>query len=370
MRARTAALLGLALIGGGALFGTPSLYPAGVVLVALPAVAFAWVQLAGVGLGVTRRLPEGSPTEGAPLTLELGISPGLLPPPGGAFTDPLLPQPRPLSGSEANWRGEVSFARRGRRALGRAEVVIRDPFGLAELRRSSRDGGELVVLPRTEPLEMIAAGAGVGSLGPGERGAAGSGPDSWAAEFEIDGLRPYREGSPASRIHWPTVARTGELHERRITAGADAARLVVLDPIRPAGEEELDAAVRAAASICLELAASGGCTLLIGGDQRTIELDPRLRSWPVAHHRLALVEPDAGPPAVHRINRAGVSYWVGADPGRGIERRAARLQTGRTVLVRPSSQAARGPVSFRVAGCEASDLRPPRQRSRVAEAAA
>ena len=25
-----------------------------------------------------------------------------------------------------------------------------------------------------------------------------------AAETEIDGLREHREGSPASRIHWPT----------------------------------------------------------------------------------------------------------------------------------------------------------------------
>lgn len=361
MRARTAALLGLVLIGAGALFGSPSLYPAGIALLALPLAALAWVRLAGLGIGVRRFLPDGPLIEDGPYTLELRVSPGLVPPPGGRLADPLLPEPRSLSAAGGRWSVPVSFPRRGRQALGRAELVVRDPFGLSELRRFSPDGGEVVVLPRTEALELTAAGVGGSSLGRGARGAAGAGPDSWAAEFEIDGLRPYRDGSPASRIHWPTAARTGELHERRITAGADAAQMVVLDPGSPAGVAELDAAVRAAASICLELAPAGGCRLLVGGEARAIEIDSRLRSWPAAHHRLALVEPDAGAPAVHRVNRAGVVYWVGADPGRGIERRLARLQAGRRVLVRPVSQATRGPVLFRVAGCEASVLRAARR---------
>ena len=50
----------------------------------------------------------------------------------------------------------------------------------------------------------------------------------------MDGLRPYRPGSPASRIHWRTVARSGEMYEKRFVAGADAAPLIVLDPTSPA----------------------------------------------------------------------------------------------------------------------------------------
>ena len=53
--------------------------------------------------------------------------------------------------------------------------------------------------------------------------------ETGAVDLEIDGLRPYRQGSPASRIHWPTVARTGEMYERRFVAGADAAPLIVVD---------------------------------------------------------------------------------------------------------------------------------------------
>ena len=68
-----------------------------------------------------------------------------------------------------------------------------------------------------------------------------------AAETEIDGLRPHREGSPASRIHWPALARGAGLMERKLISEADSRPLVVLDPRAPASQDALDAAVRAAA---------------------------------------------------------------------------------------------------------------------------
>lgn len=357
MRASTATALGLALLVSGTLFGSPSLYPAGIALLAIPLASIAWVRLAAQRAQLRRRTPVGSLIEGHSYPIEISLSRGLVPPPGGALIDPLLDGPRPVGPHSRRWGESILFARRGRRDLGAAEIVIRDPFGLSERRRRSADGGQVVVLPRTEPLQFTAGGAGGNALGFGERGGGGAGPDSWAAEFEIDGLRSYREGTPAARIHWPTLARTGELHERRITAGADAARLVVIDPQRPAGEDALDAAVRAAASICLELAAGGGCALILGGDMRALEIDPRLRAWPQAHHRLALVEAGAGAPPIQRIGRAGVVFWVSADPSPGAEQRCRRLPATRRLLVRPASQPLGGPVLFRVAGCEAAELR-------------
>ena len=106
------------------------------------------------------------------------------------------------------------------------------------------------MLPRVEPVTAPGGGgAGCGRPEPGigaAPGLAGATLDASAAELEIDGLRAYREGSPASRIHWPTVARRGEMLERRLVAELDSAPLVVLDRSSPAGEEALDAAVRAA----------------------------------------------------------------------------------------------------------------------------
>ena len=51
-----------------------------------------------------------------------------------------------------------------------------------------------------------------------------------AAETEIDGLRPWREGSPASRIHWQSLARGAGLMERKLISEADSRPLVVIDP--------------------------------------------------------------------------------------------------------------------------------------------
>jgi uncharacterized protein (DUF58 family) len=357
MRAPTAVLLGLAFVLGGAMFGSPSLYPPGIALVLIPLLAAGWVRLAALRLQLRREVPEGPLIEGVSYPLVHELSRGLVPAPGGVVADPLLEEPRPLTAGRIE--AGVSFARRGRRELGFAEAVVSDPFGLSEARRRTADAGAVVVLPRTEPIELTARGRGGRSLGFGERGAGGVGPDSWAAEFEIDGLRPYREGTPAARIHWPTVARTGELHERRITAGAGAARLVVLDPQRPLGEAELDAAVRAAASICLELAPGGGCSLIVGSEPRVIEIDSRLRGWPAAHHRLALVEADSGAPATRRIGRAGIVFWVSADLSAAAERRCRGLAAVRRVLVRPRPEGSGGSgrrAAFRVAGCEGIEL--------------
>ena len=93
-----------------------------------------------------------------------------------------------------------------------------------------------------------------------------------AAELDLEGLRPYRQGTPASRIHWPAVARSGEMLERRLSADGDTAPLVVLDASRTPTEEALDHAVRAAASLCLHLARRGGCALLLPGCGRAASL--------------------------------------------------------------------------------------------------
>ena len=51
--------------------------------------------------------------------------------------------------------------------------------------------------------------------------------------------------------------------------------------------ELIDAAVRAAASLVLELGAAGGCGLLLPGEQRATMIDRELIAWPAAYARLA-----------------------------------------------------------------------------------
>ncbi|HEX8742388.1 MAG TPA: DUF58 domain-containing protein [Thermoleophilaceae bacterium] len=340
-RALGAVLLGLVLLAGGLGLGAPSLYVPAVALVLLGAGAAAWVAMASAGAGLERTTGPHTVEEGAAWPLLLDVRRGLAPPPGGELTEPLLGRPLPAGpGSPARVRVEVRFEHRGRRVLEPARLSIRDPLGLAE-RTMESAAGELLVLPRVEPV--LAPGAAA----TGRAGGQAPRPKAESAELEIDGLRPYRPGMPASRIHWPAVARRGELVERRLVADSDSRPLVVLDARRPPDEDALDRAVRAAASLTVHLARGGGCALLLPGDRRATEVDPELRAWPALHVRLALVEPDPRAPA-GRVERAGAVYWVAACPGvpAGLARAAARERW----LVTPALDGAPA-GGFGVAGC-------------------
>jgi uncharacterized protein (DUF58 family) len=351
-RAPTAAVLGVCLLLAGAGFDSPSLLVPGIGLLGLAAVAVLWVELAR-----PRRLVRASAparvVEGEPYPLRIAATGARVPPPGGELGDPVLARPVPIG---PRWRSrhsaDVRLSGRGRRRLAPARLEVRDPLGLWVRVVHSDDPGELLVLPRVEPV--LAAGRGAGGARPSalaglEDGAAASQLDARAIELEVDGLRAYRDGSPASRIHWPAVARTGELIERRLVAGADAAPLVALDASAPASDAALDAAVRAAASLCVHLAGSGGCAALLPGDRRPIEIEPDLRTWAQVHARLALVEAGDPPPAVSRTIRSGAVFWVAGSPRASLPR---ALRTGgapRYLVVPATAPEAR--AEFTVAGC-------------------
>ena len=265
----------------------------------------------------------------------------------------MLAEPLPIG---PGWRGsideEVALHGRGRHRLAPTRLEVRDPLGLRVRAIESDEPGELLVLPRIEPV--VAAGSGAGgtrasTLAGLESGTAMNQVDARAIELEVDGLRAYRDGSPASRIHWPAVARTGELIERNLVSGADAAPLVVLDSTKPDSPAALDAAVRAAASLCVHLAANGGCAALLPDERRPTEIEPDMRSWPQVHARLALVEPSSAPPTLLRTLRSGEIYLVSAR-GRAGTPATLRGGSGARFLVTPAATW-KGAAAFTVAGC-------------------
>ena len=351
IRALATCALGVALVLAAATFDTPSLYVPGVALALIALVAIAWVRLAARGAAVLRAPGPATIVEEEPYPLRLEMRTGILPPPGGELLEPLLGWPLSIGGRwSRRVRINVRFERRGRRRLEPATLVIRDPLHLQVRELHGEGGGELLVLPRIEPVRAAGGGAGQGvhAADPSGRGSTGL---QWTlAELEIDGLRPYREGSPASRIHWPAVARTGEMLERRLVADADSAPLVVLDATRPASEGALDMAVRAAASLCIELARAGGCAALLPGDRRPVALGPELGGWPQLHARLALVEACAAPPALTRTARGGAVFWVSACDARRPPRGLDRLPAAGRYLVTPAPLPSYRTV-FTVAGC-------------------
>jgi uncharacterized protein (DUF58 family) len=354
LRPLLTALLGLALCLAGGTFDTASLYVPGVGLVLLAVGSLAWVRLAARGASVARLPGPHTVVEEEPYPLRVEVKSGVLPPPGGELLEPLLGWPVPIAGRwSRRLRINVRFARRGRRVLEPELLVIRDPLRLysVEVRGDAYD--EVLVLPRVEPVTA----PGSGGAGAGAEAGLGAAPslsgrrlDATAAELEIDGLREYRDGTPASRIHWPSVARHGEMLERRLVAELDSAPLIVLDPSNPAGEEQLDMAVRAAASLCVWLGRKDGCSVLLPGDRRPIEIGHDLGAWPGVHARLALIEEGAAPAGGVLGPRGGAVIWVTGADLRATPRALERLPAGSRYVVAPGALPGVR-AAFEVAGC-------------------
>ena len=346
-RAPTTAKLGIAFVLAGFGFGLTAALVCGIALLGLTIGAVAWVELATLR-GRLERLPGPNRLEESePYPLRIRLRRTLLPPPGGELSDPLLERSVPVG---PRWSRSLDRAvwlsGPGRIRLDPARLVVRDPLGLWERRVDSLQSLDLVVLPRVDRVRWV----GPGARPRGHSAGAGHASDAASsrgglAQLEVDGLRPYREGSPASRIHWPAVARTGEMIERRLVAGGEPRPLVVFDPRGAAEREHRERAMRAAASLCVELGRAGGCDLLLPGERRAITIDPGLRAWPEAHVRLAVSNPNAGPPLLPAMRGSAV-LWVSA--GRSLPASLRGLRAG-SFLITPTGS--RRAAAFRVSGC-------------------
>ena len=136
--------------------------------------------------------------------------------------------------------------------------------------------------------------------------------------------------------------------ERRFVADPRARALIVVDTHDPVGDRELDAAMRAAASLAHGLALTGGCGVLLPGDRRPTVLRPDLRSFSELHARLALLGPSASTPGGPPLRQAnGPIVWVTASH----EIPVLSLRKGAGWIVAPHPLAVGAAVEFRVAGC-------------------
>lgn len=351
MGAAGTALIGLALVLVAAAFDAEALYVPGVAFAVLGTGAGAWVRAAATGVRIVRELDRHTVEEEEPLRVSIAVTTRGAPLPGGWIDEPLLALPAPLrrGGRSARVRIDARFSRRGLRVLAPPRLVVRDPLGLAQRAVAADEPATVLVLPR---VSSVRAPAGWGAVLAGRSASLVTAP-----EVELDGLRAYQPGSPASRIHWPALARGHGMQERRLRAELDARPLVLLDARAPATEQALDQAVRAAASLCVHLAARGGCALLLPGERRATAIDPDLGAWHAAHARLALVKAGGAPAPSAAMGRSGPVFYVAARaPSTATLPRALRDAGGGRVLVVPARLPGM-PVAFEVAGCRGYALR-------------
>jgi uncharacterized protein (DUF58 family) len=348
-RAAVVAACGVVLCVVSFVFDAAPLFVPAVGLIALGVGTPAWVWLAARGAATARHLPAERVIEDEPVEAAIEVRRGPLGLPGAELVDPFTGSRFELTGELSPVRGDRTtsvrvssrFARRGLHRLPAPALTVRDPLDLARADAVSRAGSQQVlVLPRTEAVRWLGSGHSRRLRLPDGH----TGSEALAA-VDLDGLRPYRKGTPASRIHWPALARGAGLIERRLQADGDARPLVVLDARTPASAGQaaidlIDAAVRAAASLVLEFSAAGGCGLLLPGEQRPTVIDRELISWPAAYARLALVEGGIAsrPPVLgSAAGRAGAMIYVAASP---VERLGTILGApggGPTVLVVPEA---------------------------------
>jgi uncharacterized protein (DUF58 family) len=339
-----AAGLALALIAF--VFDAAPLFVVAVALVLLGVLTPAWVALAAQGLHAERLVTVERVVEQQPLEATIELRRGWFGAPGAELSDQgsgqriaLSESLSPLHGAPAAQVRVISrFSRRGLQRLAPATIVVRDPLELARVKVGVTGGpDQLLVLPATERVRW--AGPEHQRRLALREGPAGS--ESLAAA-DLDGLRPYRPGAPASRIYWPAVARGAGLIERRLRADGDSRPLVVLDTrcAAPADDVRVDEAVRAAASIALDLARAGGCGLLLPGEQRPTMIDRELAAWPAAHARLAVVTSglDARPPGVASLaGRAGPMIYVTPEPAQRAASLRALSGSAPAILVIPAA---------------------------------
>ena len=126
--------------------------------------------------------------------------------------------------STVHWRLSTACSQRGVYPLGHWEVRYTDPFGVFGVRQIYRHELEITVCP---PLAALPRRPFSHRRAPGE-GLALRQPLP-ADTLNAMSTRPYAIGDPASRIHWRTSARQGDLFVRLFDPEATSAVWLLLD---------------------------------------------------------------------------------------------------------------------------------------------
>lgn len=261
------AALALVLLLGAALLGSVALFAFALGLLAAVAGSVLVTSLAARAIVVERTVAPLEVLEGQPITLGFEVR-GLR----------RIPAHAEMLAGDGRWlrlddhlTTRCAIERPGPHVVSPSQLRVRDDLGLFWRRLSSGEPRVVLVLPAPAKVEDGGRGSGSDPLG----------------DPEPDGLRSYSRGTPASRIHWPSVARGGEWQERHIITAPRGAPLVIVDLAGAPSEAAVDWALRAAAGRIYELARAGGCRVLLPGERVPTQVGNVAASWQAIHRRLA-----------------------------------------------------------------------------------
>jgi uncharacterized protein (DUF58 family) len=224
---------GLAMWVTARVIGSAGLEVVGVGIVALPFLAALFARWNRQRIAVRHHLSDARVTPGTRVTVSIDVDNRSYSPTSFLLLEdripPTLGRPARLvvSGIPGRSTQRVSYTVlpqvRGRYRLGPLSVDISDPFALTHQRMEFAGHEELLVTPEIEDLEGPPSGAQGPSFG------ASRARQLFRTGQEYYTMRAYQEGDDLRRIHWPSVARTGELMIRQDESARRANGLVFLD---------------------------------------------------------------------------------------------------------------------------------------------
>lgn len=244
---------GIALVVAGRVFGVYELFVAGTALVALLVITAVVVGTTRLDLEVAREVHPPMVHAGSASRVDLRVRNH------GRRRTPVLRLRDQVSGTrgarlllgplDRDERAHAAYrlptARRGILTIGPLEVVLGDPFGLAEVSLPGAGITELTVFPHIDHIAPVPHTTGDDPHGGAEHpNALGrSGEDFYA-------LRHYIVGDDLRRVHWPATAHHDELMVRQDELPWQGRATVLLD-VRSATTtpEARELAISAAASI-------------------------------------------------------------------------------------------------------------------------
>ncbi len=287
--------VGVLLLLAAALLGSVALFAFALGLLTTVAVCLLATLVGFRRLAVERAVDQVEVVEGRPIALRFWVR-GLT----------ALPAHAEILDERGRWRRldddstrRCTIERPGAHLFGPSTVRVRDDLGLFASRgRGAGEPAVVLVLP-----EPASAGAQLNPHGADPGG-----------DPEPDGLQPYMRGTPAARIHWPSVARAGEWQERRVVTAPRGMPLVVVDLSGAPAEEAIDWTLRAAAGQIQALARLGGCRVLLPGERHPIVVENVAEGWPSMHRRLAGLRGSVGGVAVPTSGPAAIHIWAAQAP--------------------------------------------------------
>ncbi len=256
---------GLAMWVAARLLGSPGLEVVGIGIGALPFLSALAAKRGARRLLVRRRLSDVRVSPGTRVTVSLELENRSPMPTSFLLLEDRLPAPLGraarlvIGGIRPGLRELATYTlvpqTRGRYLLGPLVVDVSDPFALTRLRLEFDERDELLVSPEIEDLGAAPDPSSGPSFG------ASRARQLFRTGEEYYTMRAYQEGDDLRRIHWPSVARTGELMIRQDESTRRASGLVFFDTRAAAlGRSHTPAferGVSAAASVGVLLARRG-----------------------------------------------------------------------------------------------------------------